>query len=90
MMGHVCADPESYRTAAEREEMRANDCMPKIEAAVRDRGLGDEIDGMRAEVEARVDEAIEYSLEQPFPDPELATRDVFSAAEGGGGRGGGR
>lgn len=82
-MGHFFADPEDYRDEAEREEMRANDCMPKIEAAVRDRGLGDEIEGMRAEVEARIDEAVEYGLEQPFPDPDLATRDVFSAAEGG-------
>lgn len=80
MMGHFFADPENYRRETEREEMRANDCMPKIEEAVRERGVaGERIEAIRDTVEERVDEAIQYGLDQPFPDRELATRDVFSA-----------
>jgi 2-oxoisovalerate dehydrogenase E1 component len=79
MQGHFFADPESYRDEAEREAMRANDCMKAVERAVRDRGLADEdIQAVRSAVERRVDEAVESALDQPAPDPALATRDVFS------------
>ncbi len=87
MMGHFFADPENYRGPEEFEEMEARDCMPKIVETLQDRGVGeDELEAIRAEVDPRVRDAIEYALDQPHPDPELATRDVFADADGGVGR----
>lgn len=79
MMGHFFADPEGYREPAAFEEMAEDDCMSNIVETLRDRGVAEaELDRIRSEVEPRVRDAVEYGLDQPAPDPALATRDVFS------------
>jgi pyruvate dehydrogenase E1 component alpha subunit len=84
MMGHFFADPDDYREAGAFEQMEADDCMPKIVEALRERGVAEaELERIRDAVEPRVRDAVEYALDQPHPDPDLATRDVFADANGG-------
>lgn len=79
LMGHFFADPEEYRTPDELTEMEADDCMPKILDAVRDAGVStDEVADVESAVEAEVDEAIRYGVDQPMPDAETATRGTFA------------
>ena len=85
LQGHFYEDPEQYRHESEVETMRADDCMPKIARATRESGVDDdEIDGIQSEIEERVDAAIRYAQEQPYPSPETATQNVFVADDGGG------
>lgn len=82
-MGHFFEDPEDYRTEEELREMRENDCMSKVTEHVRDAGIPEEdIADIQAEVEQQVDEAVEYALNQPWPDTDIATQDVF-VSDGG-------
>lgn len=84
IQGHFFEDPEDYRTEAEMEEIHQNDCMPKIREYVRDADISEsEIADIESEVEQKVDEAIEWALDQPWPDEELATQDVFVQNGGG-------
>jgi pyruvate dehydrogenase E1 component alpha subunit len=84
MMGHFFADPENYRGPADFEEMEERDCVAKFVETLRDHGVPEqELERIRADVDLRVRDAIEYALDQPDPDPELATRDVFADADGG-------
>lgn len=83
--GHFYEDPEEYRDEAEVEAMRADDCLPKIERDAREAGVADdELEEIRTDVEERVDAAIQYARDQPFPNPETATENVFVADDGGG------
>ncbi len=85
LQGHFYEDPEDYREEAEFETMRANDCMPKIRRAVRENGVDDTaLEEMHSEIEQRVDAAIRYALDQPYPRPETATQGVFLADDGRG------
>lgn len=78
LQGHFFEDPEEYRTEAEIEEIQENDCMPKITEHVRDADISEsEIADIEAEIEQHVDEAVEYALDQPWPDRDNATKDVF-------------
>ncbi len=79
LMGHFFEDPEDYRTPGEREEMEADDCMPKILNAVREAGVtAAEVADVESAVEAEVDEAIRYAVDQPTPDAAVATRGTFA------------
>jgi TPP-dependent pyruvate/acetoin dehydrogenase alpha subunit len=44
------------------------------------KGIMDEraLEGINAEVLSQVQEAVEYALESPLPDPEDALEDIFS------------
>jgi TPP-dependent pyruvate/acetoin dehydrogenase alpha subunit len=39
-----------------------------------------ELDAIKAEVKREIDEAVTFALESPFPKPEEALEDMFSAA----------
>jgi TPP-dependent pyruvate/acetoin dehydrogenase alpha subunit len=86
LQGHFFDDPVQYRSEDEMEAMRKMDCMPKIEAALDDAGVpASDIAEIERQVEQRVDKAIEYALDQPYPDHDRATATVFSESGNGGG-----
>jgi len=77
-MGHFMGDPQTYRPDADEEAALARDSIDRTESELRDHGVdGGELDTIREEAEARVDEAISWAKEQPHPDPEDAYDDVF-------------
>lgn len=78
IQGHFFEDPEDYRTESQMEKIKQNDCMPKIKESVRNSDISEsERSDIEAEVEREIDEAIEWALNQPWPDQEIATQDVF-------------
>jgi TPP-dependent pyruvate/acetoin dehydrogenase alpha subunit len=80
IQGHFFADPEGYRTEEEMEELREIDCMPKLREVLREAGVADEeVEEMELAVEEPVDEAIQYALDQPYPDAKVAVENVFSS-----------
>ena len=78
--GHFEGDQEPYRSAEEVEEWRANrDPIDNYADALLDRGvLTDEaFDELRAEVEAEINDAVEFARESEEADPDVAYEDVF-------------
>jgi pyruvate dehydrogenase E1 component alpha subunit len=77
--GHSMADPEEYRTKEEVEHWRERDPIPVFGALLEREGILDargreEID--RAAI-TRVDEAVAFAEESPFPQPESLYEDVY-------------
>ena len=70
--GHSVADPgKSYRPQEEIERWRARDPIVLFEQTLRTRGILDDaaVEAVRAEVEAEVQDAIDFALASPDPDP---------------------
>lgn len=70
--GHSVADPgKSYRPQEEIDRWRARDPIVLFEQTLRARGILDDsaVEAVRAEVEAEVQDAIDYALASPDPDP---------------------
>lgn len=83
LQGHFFDDPVGYRDDEEMEALRELDCMPKIEAALDEAGVpAGDVAEIEQRAERRVDEAIEYALDQPYPDRAEATSTVFSTPGG--------
>ncbi|MFC7201460.1 thiamine pyrophosphate-dependent dehydrogenase E1 component subunit alpha [Halospeciosus flavus] len=88
-MGHFMGDAEAYRPEEDKEAAERRDSIERLADDLRDRGVDEtELDEIRADAEARVEEAIDWAKEQPEPDPEEAYEDVFvddatAAATGG-------
>ncbi len=77
-MGHFMGDPQTYRSDEDEEAALARDSIDRLESELRDHGVDDaELEAIRDDAEARVEEAIAWAKEQPHPDPEDATDDVF-------------
>jgi pyruvate dehydrogenase E1 component alpha subunit len=80
--GHFFEDPEDYRNEVELNEMKENDCMYKITKYVNNTDMSEsEIATIESDIEDRVDEAVEYALDQPWPNESIATKDVFFRTE---------
>jgi len=81
-LGHYEGDPDRYRDDDERRATRERDAV----AGLHDRLLAaghaseDELDAMRAEVEAAVSQAVEFARASPFPDPAGVERYVYPVA----------
>ena len=77
--GHFETDPLVYLPSGEMEEWKAKDPIPKLERSIIQQGYGTEQDlmGIREEIRAQVEEAAEFALSSPWPEPELAAQHVF-------------
>ncbi|MBF8266803.1 MAG: pyruvate dehydrogenase (acetyl-transferring) component, alpha subunit [Dehalococcoidia bacterium] len=77
--GHSMADPMLYRARSEEEEWRKRDPIPTFRKWLLDGGLASqvEVDTMERETERRVEEAIQFADESPFPGPEALFQDVY-------------
>ena len=78
LMGHFFADPESYRSEDEFEQMRDRDCLTILESHLGASGVDeDELSRIEGCVEDAVDSAMEYAISQPPADTDIAVQDVF-------------
>jgi pyruvate dehydrogenase E1 component alpha subunit len=81
--GHSMADPEDYRTREQVAEWRRRDPLTVfgdrlIEEGVLDR---DGLEQLDAEATKRVDEAVAFADESPFPTPESLYDDVYALGD---------
>src|SRR3712207_40861 len=76
MHGHAAHDDMKYVPKEQLEEWRKKDPIDRQVARVRE--LGVDVDALRAEVQAAIDEGTQEALAGPMPDPESATVDVFA------------
>lgn len=78
-LGHFQGDPEVYREENEVGTLRQRDPLKRLAEQMRSRDLvtDEELDQIREEVEAQVEEAIEFARESPYPQPEDALKHVF-------------
>jgi TPP-dependent pyruvate/acetoin dehydrogenase alpha subunit len=79
MRGHSEHDDASYVPPELLEEWHTKDPLDRferylIEAGIMDR---DALDAVRALVQSEVEEAAEWALEQPLPEPETAFEGVY-------------
>jgi len=78
-MGHFMGDPETYRPDADQQAAAGRDSIERLADDLRAAGVDDPaIEDLRAQAEARVEEAIEWAKEQPEPDPAAAHEDVWT------------
>jgi pyruvate dehydrogenase E1 component alpha subunit len=78
--GHFEGDEELYRDAAEVDEWRGRDPIDAFSERLVERGelSEEEFEEMKAEVDAAIEEAVEYARNATEPDPEEAYDDMFA------------
>ncbi|MHB9093266.1 MAG: thiamine pyrophosphate-dependent dehydrogenase E1 component subunit alpha [Eubacteriales bacterium] len=81
--GHYEGDPAPYRTAEEVEEKKKEDPIPRFEAFLLEQGLASEtyFTDVRSSVLKRLDEAVEFALNSPFPSESEALKNVYTNIE---------
>ncbi len=77
--GHFLGDAAGYRSAEEVESFRARDCLILLAERLRrnHRVAEKRLDGIRAEMEARLDEAVAFAEASADPAPDEITTDVY-------------
>jgi len=78
--GHSISDPGQYRTKEEIEEWRKRDPVICMEVYLTDNGLvaDDDIKSMHDEAAQKVQEAIDFAEESPFPNPDELYTDIYA------------
>jgi acetoin:2,6-dichlorophenolindophenol oxidoreductase subunit alpha len=78
-LGHFQGDAEVYRPKGEADDLRGHDPIPKLAAAMRERGVldGARDEKIRSRAAKRVTAAYEFARESPLPDPAEALEHVF-------------
>lgn len=81
-MGHYFGDPGAYIPKSEMEAAVANDPMPQARAAVIASGAATEAElaAFDAELNAQIDEALQYAADSPLPELHEIDRDIYGAA----------
>ena len=81
--GHSMADPEDYRTKDEVEEWRVRDPLVAFPARLVEEGLlsEDDVERMDKEAVSRVDAAVEFADNSPFPDLDSLYDDIYVIGE---------
>jgi pyruvate dehydrogenase E1 component subunit alpha len=78
--GHSMADPEEYRSKEEVEEWQRRDPITTFSQRVTDEDVmsQDDIDKLDEGAQKRVDEAVEFADQSPFPELEALYDDLYS------------
>ena len=78
--GHVFGDQDAYMDKARKAQAIADDPVPRFRAKLIDSGVTNEetLSAMEADIEAQIDEAVEFALGSDFPGLEELKRDVFA------------
>jgi TPP-dependent pyruvate/acetoin dehydrogenase alpha subunit len=79
MHGHAAHDDMKYVPKEQVEEWRQKDPIERQERRLSE--LGVDVEAVRAEVKATIDEATEVALQDRMPDPATATEGVFCEGE---------
>lgn len=80
LFGHVYGDADAYMKKGEKEAAMARDPVPAFRAWLIAKGHASEADlaAMEADIERRIDSAVQFALESPAPDVAELRRDVFA------------
>jgi pyruvate dehydrogenase E1 component alpha subunit len=75
----VLGDADKYMDPAEKKKAMENDPYPAFRKKLIDTGVAkeDQLAKIEADIEAQLDEAVNFALESPFPDLKEVTRDVY-------------
>jgi pyruvate dehydrogenase E1 component alpha subunit len=78
--GHFVGDPARYRSAEEVESYRSRDCILRSSEYLKEqhRVPVKQLDGIAADAERRMDEAVAFAESSPAPDLAEITADVYS------------
>jgi len=78
--GHVFGDQDAYMDKARKQKAIADDPVPRFRARLIADGIATEenLAAMEADIEAQIDEAVEFALGSDFPGLEELKRDVFA------------
>ncbi|MHA3790692.1 thiamine pyrophosphate-dependent dehydrogenase E1 component subunit alpha [Sphingomonas sp. YL-JM2C] len=78
--GHVFGDQDAYMDKDRKARAMADDPVPRFRARLIADGVAGEeqLVAMEAEIEAQIDEAVEFALASDFPGVEELKRDVFA------------
>ena len=78
--GHSRSDPRAYRTKEEEGEWHDRDAIETFAARLVESGIctQEEIDALEVKLEAQIDEAQEFALSSPFPDPADLDKFVYA------------
>jgi pyruvate dehydrogenase E1 component alpha subunit len=81
--GHSLADPDELRSKAEKEAWLARDPLKKFAAYMIEQNLAnqDELKDIERRIQATVDDAVQFALESPEPNPDELYRFVFAEDE---------
>ncbi|MFC4295001.1 thiamine pyrophosphate-dependent dehydrogenase E1 component subunit alpha [Novosphingobium tardum] len=81
--GHVFGDADAYMDKAQKKAAMDADPAPLFRARLIAEGIASEAElaAIEAEVEARIDAAVEFALASPFPELDELTRDVYAEGE---------
>ena len=85
-VGHSRSDKAAYRPAGELEAWQARDPVTLYAEQLRSAGTFDELERLRAEVAARVEESTSVALASPPATAEQMFANILAPAGGGGGR----
>jgi pyruvate dehydrogenase E1 component alpha subunit len=77
--GHSMSDPQKYRTKEEVEAYKMRDPIEQVKKTILDNGIATEEDllAIDAAIKVRVEEAVKFAEESPFPDASEAYLDVY-------------
>lgn len=76
--GHYCGDPAVYRPKEYMEEALKKDGIMKLSQRLLKAGVTqEELDAIKAEAEAEMDEAVKFADESPYPDPASVLDDMY-------------
>jgi acetoin:2,6-dichlorophenolindophenol oxidoreductase subunit alpha len=80
LAGHFMGDAEGYRPKGELEKLRAQDPIPALRTRLMSEDGLTQVDdeAIVAKAHARVDDAIDYARQSPYPDAEEALQKVFA------------
>jgi TPP-dependent pyruvate/acetoin dehydrogenase alpha subunit len=83
MKGHAEHDDAGYVPSELRESWRERDPIERFERHLLEHELArrEELDGILAEIDHRLDEDVEFALASPFPPPERALEGVYEEPE---------
>ena len=79
--GHFEGDQTKYRDPAATEEWKKNkDCVAQMEQRLQDQGVmtAEEIQQMRDEINAKIEDAVAYAESSPEPTPEDLFRNLYA------------
>jgi len=77
--GHSMSDPQKYRTKEEVEEYKQRDPVERVLASIQENNIltQEEIDAIIKKVKQKVDDAVKFAEESPWPDGMDAFKDVY-------------
>jgi acetoin:2,6-dichlorophenolindophenol oxidoreductase subunit alpha len=80
LSGHYVGDPQRYREAAELAEWQERDPIARFERYLVAEGLAAAVDGaaLAADAHERVEAAVRYALESPWPTPDEVATTVYA------------